>query len=103
MHRIALNASGTRSLEVSDKHLATIDQFNLFQDLIDSHGYIDETVLEKLRLTVRGLILSQCADSDKLFDLCVDVLYHEKMKSYGLHQLILLYIDWKSNTNAPTH
>lgn len=100
MYTIPLNTTGTRSLTVEDKHLATIDEFNLFRNLIDSNGFVDETVLEKLRLTVRGLILSQCQGCERLFDLCVDVLYHEKMKSYGLHQLILLYIDWKSKKST---
>ncbi len=94
MYKIQLNASGTRFLDIDEKHLLTIKRLGLFRDLIASNGFVDETTLEKLRLTVRSLILSQCEDSESLFDLCVDVLYHERMKSFGLHQLILLYIDW---------
>lgn len=95
MYRIQLNASGTRHLDIDEKHLRTIERFDLFRDLADSNGNVDEDSLEKLRHTVRGLILGQCLGCDELFDLCVDVLYHEKMKSYGLHRLILLFIDWK--------
>ena len=95
MYRIQLNPSGTRHLDIDEKHLHTIERFNLFRDLIDSNGYVDEAVLEKLRQTVRGLILAQCPGCDELFDLCVDVLYHDRMKNYGLHRLILLYVDWK--------
>ena len=30
--------------------------------------------------------------SKELLDLCLDVIYHKYMKAFGLHQLILLYI-----------
>ena len=95
MYKIQLNASGTRFLDVDERHLATIE-------LIASNGYVDEDTLEKLRLTVRSLILSQCEDSEALFDFCVDVLYNERMKSFGLHQLILAYIDW-ANGQSDAH
>lgn len=102
MYKIQLNASGTRFLDVDERHLATIERFGLFRDLIASNGYVDEDTLEKLRLTVRSLILSQCEGSEALFDFCVDVLYNERMKSFGLHQLILAYIDW-ANGQSDTH
>ena len=31
-----------------------------------------------------------------LLDLCIDVIYHNNMKAFGLHQLILLYIKWEN-------
>ena len=34
-----------------------------------------------------------------LLDLCLDVIYHPNMKAYGLHQLVLLFINWKSSNN----
>ncbi len=29
-----------------------------------------------------------------LVDLCLDVVYNKNMKAFGLHQLVLLYIEW---------
>ena len=53
MYRIQSNPTGTRSIEVSEQHLATIEKYQLFRDLIDSNGYIDEQVLDKLKLNIR--------------------------------------------------
>ena len=47
MMKIQANASGTRSIEISEQHLATIYQYQLLRDLVDSNGYIDESVLDK--------------------------------------------------------
>ena len=44
MIKIQANASGTRSIDINDQHLSTIDQYQLFRDLVDSNGYIDESV-----------------------------------------------------------
>ena len=44
MYTIQTNASGTRSMEISEKHLETIEKYSLFQQLIDSNGIVDETV-----------------------------------------------------------
>ena len=97
--KIQANSSGTRSIEVEELHLETIEKYQLFRDLIDSNGYVDEQVLEKLRLNIRALIESQ-EDLDKeLLDLCLDVIYHPNMKAYGLQQLVLLYINWKNQGN----
>ena len=56
----------------------------------------DESVLEKLRLNIRSLIASQEEDSKDLLDLCIDVIYHNNMKAFGLQQLIKLYLEWFS-------
>ena len=95
MYTIQANASGTRSIEVSEKHLETIEKYSLFQQLIDSNGIVDETVLDKLKLNIRSLIASMEENSKDLLDLCIDVIYHNNMKAFGLHQLILLYIKWE--------
>ena len=95
MYTIQTNPSGTRSLEISETHLETIDKYALFQGLIDSNGIVDESVLDKLKLNVRSLIASMEENSKDLLDLCIDVIYHNNMKAFGLHQLILLYINWK--------
>lgn len=54
MYTIQTNASGTRSMEISEKHLETIEKYSLFQQLIDSNGIVDETVLDKLKLNIRS-------------------------------------------------
>lgn len=97
MYTIQTNASGTRSMEISDTHLQTIEKYSLFQHLIDSNGIIDESVLDKLKLNVRSLLSSLEGDTKDLLDLCLDVIYHNNMKAFGLHQLVLLYIDWEKN------
>ena len=45
MYKIQANQSGTRSIEVSDLHLETIDKYQLLRNLVDSNGIIDEGVL----------------------------------------------------------
>jgi len=95
MTKIQANATGTRSIEVSDEHLQTIDDYQLFRDLIDSTGYVDEEVLDKLKFNVRSLLESETGKDKRLLDLCLDVIYHQNMKAFGLQQLVLLYINWK--------
>ena len=59
MYTIQTNASGTRSMEISEKHLESLfEKYSLFQQLIDSNGIVDETVLDKLKLNIRSLIAS---------------------------------------------
>lgn len=94
MFTIQANLSGTRSIDLTEAHLRTIEKYSLFQQLIDSNGVVDEDVLEKLKLNIRSLISNEEANSKDLLDLCIDVIYHKNMKAYALHKLILLYIDW---------
>ena len=95
MYTIQANPSGTRSIEVSEENLQTIEKYGLFRHLIDSNGIVDETVLDKLKLNIRSLIAAQEDNCKDLLDLCIDVIYHNNMKAFGLHQLILLYIQWE--------
>ena len=97
MNKIQANASGTTSIEVTDQHLTTIDQYQLFRDLIDSNGIVDEQVLDKLKLNIRSLLESASGNDKNLLDLCLDVIYHQNMKAFGLQQLVLLYINWKNS------
>ena len=97
MAKIQTNASGTRSIEVSEQHLATIEQYQLLRDLIDSNGYVDEDVLEKLKLNIRSLLESEAGCDKQLLDLCLDVVYHPNMKALGLQNLVQLYKDWRNN------
>ena len=82
-------------MEISEVNLLTIQKYSLFQHLIDSNGIVDETVLDKLKLNIRSLIASDEQNCKDLLDLCIDVIYHNNMKAFGLHQLILLYIKWE--------
>ena len=59
MAKIQTNSSGTRSIEVTDEHLQTIDDYQLLRDLIDSTGYVDEDVLDKLKLNIRSMLESE--------------------------------------------
>lgn len=102
MYKIQANPTGTRSIEVSVEHLQTIRKYALLKNLIDSTGIIDETVLDKLKFTLRALLESEAGKDKALLDLCLDVIYHNNMKAFGLHQLTLLYIDWVSKQDQQT-
>lgn len=93
MYTIISNASGTRSINITDENLETIERYSLFRNLIDSNGIVDETVLDKLRLNARALVESTNASDKALMDLCFDVLYHPNMKAVALHNLILLFAE----------
>ncbi len=93
--KIQANHSGTRSIEVTEKHLQTIDKYALLRYLVDSNGIIDETVLDKLKFNVRSMLESEAGKDKDLLDLCLDVIYNSNMKAFGLHQLVLLYVKWK--------
>ncbi|MFQ9996258.1 MAG: hypothetical protein ACLRV7_04205 [Hoylesella buccalis] len=98
-YKIQSNPSGTRCIEVSDEHLASILKYALFENLVDSTGIIDEDILNKLKLNVRSLLESDANHDKALLDLCLDVIYHANMKAFGLNQLVKLYVDW---TNKKT-
>lgn len=93
--KIKANASGTRSIEVTDEHLHTIEKYTLLKNLVDSNGIVDETVLDKLKLNVRSILGSQQTADKSLLDLCLDVIYNPYMKAFGLRNLVLLYIEQK--------
>lgn len=85
---------GSRNMAIEESHLQTIERYSLFSDLLDSNGLVDDSVLDKLRLNVRSLLESTNYDAD-LLKLSSEVLFHDNMKAFGLHQLILLFIDWE--------
>lgn len=89
--KIQANATGTRSIEVTPKHMETIRKYALLDGLIDSNGIISESSLDKLKLNVRSLLGSQAETDKDLLDLCLDVIYNKNMKAYGLQQLDALY------------
>ena len=92
---IQANPSGTRSIEITEEHLATLKKYSLLNTIIDSNGIVDETVLDKLKLNIRALLDSVGTADKDLLDLCFDVIYHKDMKAFGLHNLILLYASYR--------
>ena len=87
MYKIQANASGTRSIEVSDAHLEAIRKYALF---------VDGLALEKLKLNARSILESQSGDKS-LLDLCLDVIYNSYMKVFGLRGLYALYKEWEQS------
>ena len=98
--KIQANPSGTRSIEIEETHLETIEKYQLFRDLIDSNGYVDEQVLDKLKLNIRSMLESDAGKDKRLLDLCLDVIYHSNMKALGLQHLITLYEKWEADRPA---
>ena len=95
MYDIQLNESGTRHMNITDKNLETIRKYNLFNGLVNSTGYVTEDELDKLKLNIRSLIASSTENTKDLLDLCIDVIYHDKMKAFGLKNLIDIYQTWE--------
>lgn len=96
MYDIQLNESGTRHLQLTEENLRTIRKYKLLEGLVGSAGFVTETELNKLRMNVRALIASSTENTKDLLDLCIDVIYHDKMKAYGLKQLMVAYQDFLS-------
>lgn len=96
MYKIQANISGTRSITISENHLKTIDKYSLLRNLIDSNGIIDEIVLDKLKHNIRAMLENENGKDKDLLDLCLDVIYNQNMKAYGLHQLIIQFVEWKT-------
>ena len=99
--KINANASGTRTIEVTEEQLQIIKKYSLLDRIANSTGVIDEESLNKLRLTVRSLIASQTMASKELLDIC-PILYHENMKALGLKNLIKCYAEWVASSEAAT-
>lgn len=97
--KIQCNMKGSRFIDVNEQHLRTIGKYNLLSDLIDSSGMVDDSSLNKLRLNVKAL-LEHTEDNEDLLEFCRDVLFHDNMKAFGLHQLILFYIEQAENRQA---
>lgn len=95
MFDIQLNESGTRHMNITLQNLETIRKYNLFSGLVGSTGYVTESELDKLKLNIRALIASTKENTKDLLDLCIDVIYHDKMKAYGLKNLMDLYSQWE--------
>lgn len=84
---------------MTEQHMETLEQYKLLRDLVDSHGYVDEDVLDKLKLNIRSLLESEAGRDKALLDLCLDVIYNPNMKALGLQNLYLYYVEWKNRGN----
>ncbi len=99
MKLIQANERGTRSIAVTEQHFNTLRKYSLLKNLVDSNGFIDEAVLEKLQLNLRSLLeAAPREEQHALMSLAFDVIYNLNMKAFGLHQLILAYLEWDKNT-----
>ena len=85
MYTIQANASGTRTIEVTESNLQTIKFLKMESNLSP---------------TVRSLIASCEEDSKALLELCL-VLYDDNMKPLGLGNLIECYNKWEEEQAAP--
>ena len=89
---IQLNEKGSHFLEISEQHFQTLKDYALLKDLLDSTGYVTEDILLRLKLHTRSLLLSASPVSQDLLDLYAEVICHDKMKAYGLKQLLEAYV-----------
>ena len=96
-YTIQLNKTASHSMEVTEENLQTIRKYSLFKGLVDSNGYVTENELNKLKYNIRSLISNSEENCKDLLDLCIDVIYHDKMKAFGLDQLIKAYIEWEAS------
>lgn len=94
--KIQLNAKGSRTLEITEANFETIRRYSLLSNLINSSGYVDEAALDRLKLNLRSLIAHTETDATDLVDLCIDVVYHDHMKAFGLAHLVEAYQEWLS-------
>ena len=102
MYDIQLNESGTRHLTITRENLQTLHKYNLLAGLENSTGYITENELDKLKLSIRALIANGSGEDTKdLLDLCIDVIYHDKMKAFGLKNLLAVYEEYVARLAAP--
>ena len=96
---ITANEKGSRFIEVSEQHLDTIKKYSLFNDLVNSTGFVDEETLMKLQNNTRALLETHSDDED-LIDLCLNVIFHKDMKARGLRNLLLAYISYNDTTEV---
>lgn len=96
---IQANSSGSKTISVTERHLEIIRRYSLLDNITDSNGYVDERVLDKVKLNIRSLIANE-SDAKDLIDLSLDVMYHKYMKAYGLVNLIKKYSQWTSNITS---
>ena len=92
--QIQLNDKASHFLEITEQNLLTLQQYALLQDLVDSTGYITEDTMLRLKLRTRSLLLTATPVPQDLLDLYAEVICHDKMKAFGLKQLMEVYASW---------
>lgn len=92
--QIQLNDKASHFLEITEQNLLTLQQYALLQDLVDSTGYITEDTMLRLKLRTRSLLLTTTPMPKDLLDLYAEVICHDKMKAFGLKQLMEVYASW---------
>ena len=92
--QIQLNDKASHFLEITEQNLLTLQQYALLQDLVDSTGYITEDTMLRLKLRTRSLLLTTTPVPKDLLDLYAEVICHDKMKAFGLKQLMEVYASW---------
>lgn len=92
--KIQLNEKATHFLEITEQNFQTLQQYALLQDLVDSTGYITEDTMLRLKLRTRSLVLTTVPVPQDLLDLYAEVICHDKMKVFGLKQLMEAYTEW---------
>jgi hypothetical protein len=92
--QIQLNDKASHFLEITEQNLLTLQQYALLQDLADSTGYITEDTMLRLKLRTRSLLLTTTPVPQDLLDLYAEVICHDKMKAFGLKQLMEVYASW---------
>ncbi len=102
-YKIQTNASGTRSINISEEHLETIRKYALLKNLMDSNGIVDESVLDKLKLNIRSILEAESGTNKELLDLCLDVVYNNNMKAFGLNQLVILFSKWEKENESTSN
>jgi hypothetical protein len=92
--QIQLNDKASHFLEITEQNLLTLQQYALLQDLVDSTGYITEDTMLRLKLRTRSLLLTTTPVPQDLLDFYAEVICHDKMKAFGLKQLMEVYASW---------
>ena len=92
--KIQLNEKASHFLEITEQNFQTLQQYALLQDLVDSTGYITEDTMLRLKLRTRSLVLTTVPVPQDLLDLYAEVICHDKMKVFGLKQLMEAYTAW---------
>lgn len=94
MPQIQLNKTATHFLEITDNDFEVIKKYFLFRDLIDSTGYVTDDVLDKLKLNIKPIMTSTQPMPEDLVEFYLNIICHDKMKAFGLKQLIEAYVEW---------
>ncbi len=100
MYKIQANQSGTRSIEVSDQHLRDYRKVSVTSQPRRQQRHYRRGSARQTETQCAFTPRSSDIKDKELLDLCLDVIYNQNMKALGLHNLVLLYVDWKDKKQA---